>query len=613
MPQIQLRDYQREALAALVNKRQGMNVKQLVSLPTGSGKTIVAAQDIKNFVKNTGSNVIFMAHRDELIKQAAEKIRFLWPDADIGVVKAKDNELNHKVTVASVQTISRDKRLRQLCDAQKYGLLYVDEAHHSTAKSYKKIINELTEKNPYLVVVGLTATPVRSDATKLGKVFDSITFSKSMIDLIRDGFLSDISLKMMKLEVTIDDVPVQNGDLKSSDLSTILNDESVVQSMVEHWKKEAEGRRTIVFALNIPHTKMLADAFNNQGIAANFIHSEMESKTRKKNLDDFQSGKIRVLVNCMILTEGFDDNSKDLSDPLACVMLARPTLSQSLYIQMIGRGTRPGPHKENCLVLDFAYNSKRHHLVQLPHLFGMEPIKRGKRKPKDEEEEEKLPDHIPSICTLIREAESIDVTSPPPRAGFRWSYSKYGHVLSLGDQGFLVIRSATKNRVKRERFNVFHYDPIIKVIETEEGYEREKIVGHRDHKLTTEPLPFEWAFGLAEDACRNMQEARSKNRYMKRDILLQKEAEWHKLPPTKGQLKVLERFEKNPKNRGDAADMISAIMAERVIRGMDPATPAQKAALTRYGVNYDSHLSKNRAGFLLSQLKKNSFVEKDAV
>ena len=167
MQLIKPRDYQQEALDALERGRLAGQQRQLVALPTGSGKTIVGALDIHRVVQQTGKGALFIAHRDELITQPAKKIPLVWEDVEIGRVKAQDNELGRQVTVASVQTIQRDQRLAQLVEAQDYSLLYVDEAHHATAKSYRKIIDTLSAANPDMIVVGLTATPVRSDATRM--------------------------------------------------------------------------------------------------------------------------------------------------------------------------------------------------------------------------------------------------------------------------------------------------------------------------------------------------------------------------------------------------------------------------------------------------------------
>jgi len=385
-----------------------------------------------------------MAHRDELITQPAKKIPLVWEDATIGRVKAQDNELGRQITVASVQTVHREKRLAQLVEAQEYSLLYVDEAHHATADSYRKVIDALSAANPNMIVVGLTATPVRSDATRMNQVFSEVTYHKSMLDLIEAGYLSDIQLRQVPLKVSIDGIPKQGGDLKASEVRRVLSREDIMVSMIDAWKAHAAPRRTIAFAIDVAHAKHLAQVFTARGVKASYIHGEMDMAERRSRLASFQAGEIDVLANVGILVEGFDDEPTGDAGPLECIMLSRPTLSQSLYIQCVGRGTRLAPLKDNCLVLDFAYNSSRHHIVQLPHLFGMDEMPALRAK-KDKEEGEPEPKHIPSILAAVKEAREVDIRKPPPRAGLRWAKTDHGFALAIGaEHGYILIRPHDK-------------------------------------------------------------------------------------------------------------------------------------------------------------------------
>jgi superfamily II DNA or RNA helicase len=591
---IKLRDYQKEAIAALQNGRLNKKKRQLVTLPTGSGKTIVAAQDIKNAVTKTGQSALFIAHRDELIKQAKQKIQLVWPEADIGRIKAKDNELGHKVTVASVQTIQRDKRLTQLVEAQKYRLLYIDEAHHAAAKTYQKIITQLTKANPHLVIVGLTATPIRADAKKMSDVFTEITYQKSMIDLITEGYLADIQLKQVQLNVSIDNVSKQKGDLKPSEIKEILIRPDIMLSMVNAWKKEASPKRTLAFTIDVDHAHELCECFNDNNVSARLVHGKTPEDERAEILNDFQAGKFKVLVNCMIFTEGYDDISTG-DDHLGCIMLTRPTLSQSLYIQQVGRGTRLAPGKDKVLVLDFAYNSNRHHLVQLPHLFGkdfMKGMTKYDRKGFNEKD-------IPSILAAVREAQEVDISAPPPRAGLRWAKLEDGFALSIGkNHGYVIIREEPSNQ-NEKKFNVFHYAP---PFDSEEYHSTADYV---EHRLTSESLSFEWAFGLAEDAIREMLEARTSGRKMKKtNNITNKNAEWLFREPTEAQLKVLRRHKQRPKTRGEAADMITALIATQMLRNRQPATKKQIGYLRWRRIGFNPEITKGQASKLISQYKK---------
>lgn len=594
MPIIKMRDYQTEALDALARGRAEGQTKQLVVLPTGSGKTIVAAEDIRRVVERTGRGALFIAHRDELIKQPAQKIPLVWDNPDIGRVKAEDNELGHKVTVASVQTISRDKRLRQIVEAQKYSILYIDEAHHAPAKTYMKIVNAVVEANPEIKVVGLTATPVRADKTKMKEVFADITYEKSILDLIKSGYLTDLKLKQVPLDASIDGIKKSGGDLKPSEVRQIVTKPHIMVAMVDAWKNTAVDRRTIAFAVDVEHAHKLAACFRAKDVKADVIFGDMPQETREKHLDDFQRGKLQVLVNCMILTEGFDDIALENAPPLSCIMLARPTLSQSLYIQQIGRGTRPAPMKKNCLILDFSYNSKRHHIVQLPHLFG---LKSKSTKVKGEKEEilENGEEQIPSILeAVLAEAENVDISQPPPRAGFRWAESSIGFVLSIGrDYGHMIIRPTDEDR---SLFNVFHLEPPEEVVREGRHARSEEF---KEHKLTSKPLSHEWAFGLAEDACRKIFNKRYYSPTANK--MIDKEAEWLTLPPTDKQLTVLARMGKKAKTRAEASNIISARIIEKTYRDREPATKKQKGFLRWKKIKFKEPLTKGEASRLIGQ------------
>jgi hypothetical protein len=343
-------------------------------------------------------------------------------------------------------------------------------------------------------------------------------------------------------------------------------------------------------------------------------------KTRTSNLVTRRNGSVTFMGN----TEGFDDIALEDAPPLSCIMLARPTLSQSLYIQQIGRGLRPSPDKDVCTILDFAYNSTRHHIVQLPHLFGMEELPKPSMKKKATGE---LPlKHIPSILAAVQEARKIDFRQPPPRAGFRWAKSEYGFALSMsGAYGFMVIRPVDE---KSTEFNVFHLEPPQEDLDakheaakaeksSDQGnlfsqdapqqtapkkhvYKSEEYI---EHRLTSKPLSFEWAFGLAEDACRELYETRATGRKMTKQTILDRNADWLALPPTEPQIKVLSRQGKTPKNRGEATNMITCMIVERIIRDRTPATKKQIGWLRWKKIPFEKGISKGAATRLIAQSK----------
>lgn len=615
--QIKPRDYQLAALEALDTGRSSGARRQLVALPTGAGKTIVAAFDIKDILQTELGGALFMAHRDELISQAADKISRVWPEATVGRVKASDNELGREITVASVQTIYRDDRLQDVV-RHPYAVLYIDEAHHAAAPTYRKVIDAVTSENPDIIVVGLTATPVRSDATKLGDVFDTVTFHKSMIDLIEAGYLSDIAMKRVELEVSLDNVRRSHGELKASDLRKVLVQDNVMDVMVGAWKDYAHPRRTLVFCVDVEHARQMRNAFRDAGVSAEYVHGDTPQDERREIFARFQQGKFRVLTNCAVATEGYDDEAVQIfgdqwADPLECIMLARPTLSQSLFIQMVGRGVRPGPGKQNCLVLDFGYNTQRHHLVQLPHLFGFDPLPGPKKGRKREQEELEIPDEFQSILALVREAKDVDPRQPPPRAGFRWAHGESGFCLSIGgSHGYLLIRPASE--ADGNHFHVYHY------AEPDHGYDEEERVRPKsdqyiEHKLTSEPMPFDFAFGHAEDAVRTLLQARSKDGRMNRDTrVIDRDAKWHDKPPSKKQLEVLAKAKRVPKTKGEAADMITAMIVDNIVRARAMATRKQLRYLRAKLIpHHPDHLTKQGATRLIAEHKKNNEQDPDPI
>jgi hypothetical protein len=329
-------------------------------------------------------------------------------------------------------------------------------------------------------------------------------------------------------------------------------------------------------------------------------------RTRTSNLVTRRKGTVTLMGN----TEGFDDTSffdeelGEYAPPLDCIMLARPTLSQSLYIQQVGRGTRPAPNKDKLLLLDFSYNSNRHHLVQLPHLFGLE---QAEKQTRETDFVMPGPKEIKSIIAAVREARKIDIHKPPPRAGFHWSDTEYGFALSLGtSRGFLLIREAAEEHHKGN-FRVWHFAPVV-----EEGEKASWSSVYRRNCLTTDPLEYNWAFGLAEDSARALFEARKTGRKMSKDSfsepiqgrIFEREEPWHDEEPTEAQLRVLKRAGKKAKTRKQAADAITALMVARVIKRMEPATSKQLWFLRRNGIPHNDRITMGEASSLIQRFKQ---------
>jgi ATP-dependent helicase IRC3 len=351
---IKPREYQLEALEAVTSNSAKRITRQLICLPTGTGKTVVFALLAKEINRRT----LVIAHTEELIKQAVEKFKIVWPEVDIGIVKAEADEVDSHVVVASIQTICREKRLEKLKE-QNFGLIIIDEAHHAGAPSYENTIRELgfLDDNPEKLLVGVTATAKRGDGIGLSSIFQEIVFERSINTMIRAGYLSPLVGKQVFTKIDLTGVSFQNGDFMQAELAKVVNTPSRNQLIVDNYKLNAANRKkALAFCVDVQHAKDLATTFERSGVNAYAVYGAMDKQERKKLLSAFSNGSFSVLTNCQILTEGFDEPSID------CVILGRPTASSSLFTQMIGRGTRTFPTKRDCLVLDFTDNATRHNL-----------------------------------------------------------------------------------------------------------------------------------------------------------------------------------------------------------------------------------------------------------
>lgn len=366
-----LRPYQEQAIDRIeIAERRGVR-RQLGVAATGLGKTIMFCSLARQRVGRT----LILAHRDELVNQAAAKIREVWPDVAVGIVKAERNDVDAQVVVASVQTLSRGSRLDQLTGAggvfpvEAFGLVVVDEAHHAAAKTYRAILDGLDAGTPGgPLLLGVTATPDRGDGKGLDDLFDEIVFSYDILWGIRAGYLSDIrGLRVQIDALDLSAVKVSRGDYQAGDVGRALDTADAPNVIAESWLRHAAGRRTLVFTPTVETAIHTRDAFESRGVNAGCVFGAMPPDERHDTLHRFSTGALDVLVNCMVLTEGYDEPRVD------CIIVARPTKSRALYTQMIGRGTRRHPDKADCLVIDVVGVSEEHSLVTVPSLFGIDP------------------------------------------------------------------------------------------------------------------------------------------------------------------------------------------------------------------------------------------------
>ena len=350
---MELRPYQQEARTAVQEEWERGNDRTLLVLPTGCGKTIVFAKVAEDQVKK-GDRVLILAHRGELLEQAADKI-LNSTGLRCSVEKAQETSVGsfYRVTVGSVQTLMRDKRLSQF-DRDHFGTIIIDEAHHCITDSYQRILEHFDSAK----VLGVTATPDRGDMKNLGSVFDSLAYEYTLPKAIREGYLSPIKALTLPVHLDISGVGTQAGDFKNGELGDAL--EPYLQGIADEMANYCKDRKTVVFLPLVKTSQKFRDILNSKGFRAAEVNGE--SPDRAEILKDFDEGKYNVLCNSMLLTEGWDCPSVD------CVVVLRPTKVRSLYSQMVGRGTRLYPGKDHLLLLDFLWHTERHELCHPANL-----------------------------------------------------------------------------------------------------------------------------------------------------------------------------------------------------------------------------------------------------
>jgi superfamily II DNA or RNA helicase len=366
-PPILLRDYQSQCLAAIFNRYKAGARRQLICLPTGTGKTVIFAQFPSFF--RMKRRMLVLAHRAELLHQARDKLLAANPDLKVEIEQAGQSASETSdVVVASVPTLGRrgSRRLTRL-DPDQFSIVVIDEAHHATAETYRRIVGHLglLRSDTNKLLVGFTATPKRSDGIGLDAVFDEISFSRTIPEMMHAGYLAPVAGYRIETDIDLSRVKTSMGDFVVSQLSDAVNIESRNALVVKAFRELVPDRRTLVFCVDVAHALDLAAAFRHYGIMAAPVTGEMPADERGETLAGFSTGGLQVLTNCMVLTEGYDEPAVD------GIILARPTKSALLYTQMIGRGTRLHPGKVDVTVVDVVDNSSKHRLVTLPSLFGL--------------------------------------------------------------------------------------------------------------------------------------------------------------------------------------------------------------------------------------------------
>ena len=346
---MELRPYQKEAKEAIFEQWDSGVLKTLLVLPTGCGKTVVFAKVTEECVRK-GDRVLILAHRGELLDQAADK---LMKTTGLGCALEKAESSCQgswfRVVVGSVQTLMREKRLGSF-PADYFNTIIIDEAHHCISDSYQRVLQHFPEAQ----VLGVTATPDRGDMRNLGVYFESLAYEYTLPKAIKEGYLSPIKARTIPLKIDMSNVSVQAGDFKASEIGTALD--PYLERIAQEMQKYCMDKKTVVFLPLVKTSQKFRDLLNAYGFQAAEVNGD--SQDRAEVLKDFDAGKYNVLCNSMLLTEGWDCPSVD------CIVVLRPTKVRSLYCQMVGRGTRLSPEtgKDHLLLLDFLWHTERHEL-----------------------------------------------------------------------------------------------------------------------------------------------------------------------------------------------------------------------------------------------------------
>jgi DNA repair protein RadD len=361
---LELRPYQRAAIDGLYNywaDKRGDN--PIIVAPTGSGKSLIIAHLIKDAMSYPGTRVLILTHVKELLEQNASELVALYPEADVGFYSAslKKKVLRKPITFAGIQSIH--KKAYQIVPAP--DLVIVDEAHlipKTDGTRYNKFLSDLRICNRGVKVVGLTATPYRLDSGWLHEgdnaIFDGIAYDIPVADLMEQGFLAPVISKSGVKTIDLSNVGKRGGEYIESELAKAASDpELVTETVAEIVRYGAERRAWLVFACGVNHAELLRGEFETHDIAADVVTGADNMTDRADKIERFRRGESKCLINVNVLTTGFNVPHVDL------VAMVRATESTGLYIQIVGRGTRIAPGKENCLVLDYGDNVMRHGFI----------------------------------------------------------------------------------------------------------------------------------------------------------------------------------------------------------------------------------------------------------
>lgn len=618
-----LRPYQEECADAVFSAWQSGRTAPIIVMGTGAGKTIVAGEIVRRLREaNPGANhrVWFLAPREELLDQAYKAFKLVAPEATCGIVQGSRNDVGKYVTIGSVDTLAGEARFRDAISgrnrmvhsmvARPPDVVIVDECHHATSPTSQRLLGWIRAANPNCLLLGMTATPGRTDGTGLDSVFNFVAYERNIFQLLADGYLVPPTGFRIDLKISLDVVPTEDGDFKKAPLSKVMNQLAVNEEVVEGYIKHGDHRKMLAFCVDVVHAKDLAEQFRVRGIAAQHVDGKMNKGTRVAALQGFAEGKIRILTSCNVLTEGYDDPSAQ------GVILARPTSSQLVYIQMVGRALRLHPSKRDALVIDCVGNSSKYKLAQLASLAGLEAMGGG-MKPGERQEQPELEEALLGNSITTR----IDFRILRERAS-RWSWreTRFGWTVSIPRVGYFLLAWASNDR------------QIVDV----KFHDMRKDKRGTLPKVLTAGVDFDMAYGLVEQeikrifaagAARDRANGKSGNatdetrdiiddsmaeELFSPEVLMRKDAEWRERPTGAKLRSMLEdigvKAEAIPEKAGEASDLFEIMTIERNAKMREPATQKQKGLIMRQRLasteDIEKMTKKEAQGLIVAFIKK---------
>lgn len=538
---IELREYQREAVDAVFAEFAQGKRRTLLIAATGAGKTITFSAIFSDILdpaspRHHPGGILLLAHRTELLEQARDKFAMVAGERfTTGLVQAASDDLDADLTIASTQTLAQDHRLERLLDRRSFALVCVDEAHHVESATMRRILERLgcfRDDGPLLL--GVTATPDRGDGIALGNTYQSIAYSVGIEELVRDGYLvppvgREIVFEGDRSLLKVNDEGEITGSSASLWFTSGEGPKAVAKAILDH----AQDRTRIVgFMPGVEAAHATAEACREAGIEAAAVDGSMGARERKATLSDFGAGRLRLLTNADLLIEGWDEPAVD------AIVLARPTRSRALFAQAAGRGLRPYPGKDDCLLLDLAGNLRAHSLVAIPALFGRERQEEaGAAKSSGHGPAQGKDTAVPDFGAVAGTRE-VNLFEYRRRTRIAWLH------LPMPD-GSLVWVLPVKDgpiMLKPSRKHIDRWSAVL--------------VGKRE-ELLADGVTLELAMGVAEEWARRQESG----------ALVKSDAKWRDTYPTPGQFDYLMKLgiSVRPRTRGEASDLIALAKARRAV------------------------------------------------